>query len=903
MENLVLSKKRRVFHVARELQISNEAVIGFLGKMDKTIRTQMSAVSDELYDEILNKYKQDTIALDSAPDLRQRLKERQMLEELRRNKARIELEERLKFATKLAEERPKKIKEAKEIEKNKQKTQKVKAEKAIEQEVIKIGRKQTREEPSVVEIISRAKKEIDKQKQVSEDKREQVAEKAKKEKKTTKKATEVTEKLQTESAKKQKIKKGAEVTSEVEAIVTELSLEEGKVSKDKIVKEKEVKKEEEKAKTKEGTPAKTKAADSKESVKRKTKKKKKRKISEAEIEESIRQTLAAMDESKPKRRKRKSKDALDEVEDDENQEVIKVNEFISASELADLLNEEPTEVIKKCLELGMMVSINQRLDIDTIVAVADEFGFDVEIVQDYGADLIDKGIDKDLDEEGAEPRAPVVTIMGHVDHGKTSLLDHIRKSNIIAGEAGGITQHIGAYEVAVNGREITFLDTPGHEAFTAMRARGAQVTDLVILIVAADDGVKPQTTEAINHATAAGVPIVVAINKIDKPNANVERVKKQLSEKNILIESWGGKYQCIEISAKKGEGVDKLLDMIILEADVLELKANPNRPARGIIIESKLDKGKGPVASVLVQSGTLKVGSLFIAGQFSGKVRAMYNERKQKVLVAPPSTPVQVVGFEGVPQAGDVFVVMQSEREVREISAKRQQLKREQDFRRQKHITLDQISQHIKYGEVKELNLILKADVDGSIEALCDSLMTLSNEEVAVNVIHKAVGGISESDVLLATASQAIIIGFQIRPTLNARELAEKENIDIRLYKVIYDAVDDVKSALEGLLEPEVTEDVTSTVEVRETFKVPKMGLIAGCYVLSGKVLRNDLTKVFRDDKLLNESKIGSLKRFKDDVREVAAGFECGIGLDGFDDIKVGDILETYKQVKTARKL
>jgi translation initiation factor IF-2 len=609
-----------------------------------------------------------------------------------------------------------------------------------------------------------------------------------------------------------------------------------------------------------------------------------------------------MDETKPKRRRRKTKEAVGE-ETEEVKQVIKVSEFISAAELADLLDVEPSEVIKKCLELGMMISINQRLDMDTIITVSDEFGYEVEVVQEYGADLIEKLEETEIKDKEAKIRPPVVTIMGHVDHGKTSLLDYIRKSNIIADEAGGITQHIGAYEVTVNSRSITFLDTPGHEAFTAMRARGAQVTDLVVLIVAADDGVQPQTLEAINHASAAGVPIVVAINKIDKPGANAEVVKKQLAENNILVEEWGGKYQCAEISAKKGVGVDKLLDMILLEADVLELKANPDRPGRGIIIESKLDKGKGPVGTVLVQQGTIRVGQLFIAGQYSGKVRAMYNERNQKVLAAPPSSPVQIVGFDGVPQAGDTFVIMDSEREVREISAKRQQLKREQDFRRRRHITLDQISQRIRHGEVKELNIILKADVDGSIEALSDALLRLSNEEVAVKIIHKAVGGISESDVLLASASDAIIIGFQVRPTLQARDLAKKEDIDIRLYRVIYDAVEDVKSALEGLLEPEISEEITSTIEVRNTFRVPKVGTVAGCYVVSGKVIRNDLAKIYREDKLIHETRIASLKRFKDDVREVTSGFECGIGLEGFDDIKVGDIIETYKQVKTARKL
>lgn len=896
-----MAKKRRVFNVARELNISNEAVINFLGKLDKTIRTQMSAVSDELYDEIYQKYNQDTVTVESAPDLRQRLKERQMLEELRRNKARMELEERLKFATQLAEERPQKIKEAREIKKKK-KEEEIASQK-LKEAAKKAAEEKKKEELSVVDIISKAKKEIDEKKKAKEVEKSKEAVKEEKKKLVSK-----TKKVKEEAVAKDKPEV---LAAEVVETKTDKEAKELKPAAKKTTKAKKA--EEEEKKEKKAKPSKKKkggeavsadavTVESKAAPKRKTKKRKKPKISEEEIAESIRQTLVAMEEGKPKRRKRKSKEAVEEFEF-ESEKKIKVSEYISAAELAVLLNVEPTDVITKSLELGMMVSINQRLDMDTIVSVADEFGYDVEIVKEYGTDLIEQIEAEEVDDENAEPRPPVVTIMGHVDHGKTSLLDFIRKSNIIAGEAGGITQHIGAYEVTVNGRAITFLDTPGHEAFTAMRARGAQVTDLVVLLVAADDGVQPQTIEAINHATAAGVPIVVAINKIDKPAANVEVVKKQLSDNNILVESWGGKYQSVEISAKKGIGVDKLLELILLEADILELKANPDRPARGIIIESKLDKGKGPVASVLVQNGTLKVGDLFIAGQFSGKVRAMYNERMNKVTAAPPSTPVQVVGFDNVPQAGDSFVVMQSEREVREISSKRQQLKREQDFRRMRHITLDQISQQIRYGEVKELNLILKADVDGSIEALSDALMKLSNEEVAVNVIHKAVGGISESDVLLATASQAIIIGFQIRPALKARDLALKEKIDIRLYSVIYDAVEDVKSALEGLLEPEVKEEITATIEVREIFKVPKVGVVAGCYVLSGKVLRNDLTKIFREDKFLYESKISSLKRFKEDVKEVTAGYECGIGLDGFDDMKVGDIIEAYKRVKVARKL
>jgi translation initiation factor IF-2 len=642
----------------------------------------------------------------------------------------------------------------------------------------------------------------------------------------------------------------------------------------------------------------------KEKPAKKAKKRKKRKISDEEIEESIRQTLAAMQgisRPRPSRRRRVADDGADEVIADEANK-LKVPEFISAADLARLMEVEPSEVIRKCLDLGMVVSINQRLDIDIIQAVADEFGFQAEIVHEYGTDIIEHAEVPDP-AESLKSRSPVVTIMGHVDHGKTSLLDYIRESKIAAGEHGGITQHIGAYSVEFKNRHITFLDTPGHEAFTAMRARGAQATDIVILVVAADDGVQMQTIEAINHARAANVPIVVAINKIDKQTANPDVIKQQLSQHGILVESWGGKFQSAEISAKTGKGVENLLELVLLEADLRDLKANPDRRARGVIIEAELDKGKGPVATVLVQNGTLNIGDPFIAGQYAGRVRAMYDERGRRVHLAPPSTPVRVVGFAGVPTAGDVLVVMESEREAKEISLKRQQIKREQDYRKTRHVTLDQISKQIKEGAVKELRIIVKGDVDGSVEALGDSLLKLSTNEVTVRVIHKAVGGISESDVLLAAASDAIIIGFNIRASQQARAVAERENVDIRNYKIIYDAVNDVKAALEGLLEPEISEQITGTAEVRKIFRVPKVGTVAGCYVQSGKITRSDHIRLYRDDKLIFDGKIASLKRLKDDVREVAAGFECGLGLESYDDIHEGDALETYQIIKTKRTL
>ena len=878
-----MGKKLRVFHVARELNISNEAVIKFLGKKDKTIRNQMSSVSQELYEEICNEYSKEKPVSEAVSDFRQQIKEKHQLDEMRRNKARLELEERLRFATKLAEDRPK-LKKAREEERRKaEEEERIKQnlvaekkrqdEKAAAAKEAKAAQEITTEEFSVVDMISKAKKEIDKEKKATEEKE------AKKQKAHGKTDVEKAEK-DVETAEQGKAKKPQKDKKAKDGQEADTKKEDVKPVK-QLIKEAEAKQ---------------------AKAKKKAKKKRKNKISEEEIQESIRQTLAGMEESKHKRRRKKSKDVDNDLGDEEKN-ILKVSEFVSVSELADLMDVPSGEVIKACLGLGLMVSINQRLDMDSIITVADEFGFDVEMIQEFDSDILEKYDDEPDDDSSLVSRPPVVTIMGHVDHGKTSLLDYIRKSSITTGEAGGITQHIGAYEVSVNDKSITFLDTPGHEAFTAMRARGAQVTDLVVLIVAADDGVQPQTVEAINHTMSAGVPMVIAINKIDKPNANVELIKTQLSEKNILVEDWGGKYQCVEISAKTGVGVDKLLEMISLEAELLELKANPDRNSKGVVIESKLDKGKGAIATVLIQNGTLKVGDIFVAGQFSGRVRSMYDERGKRLKKAPPSKAVQVVGFNNVPQAGDTFMVMDTEKEVREVSTRRQQIKREQDFRRKHLVSLDQISQRIKYGEVRELNIILKADVDGSNEALSDALMKLSTDEVAVNVIHKGVGGISESDVLLASASSAVVIGFHVRPTVKARELAKKEEIDIRLYTIIYDAVEEVKASLEGLLEPEISEELTATIEVRDTFKVPKIGTIAGCYVVSGKVTRSDLVKVYREDKLIHETEISSLKRFKDDVREIASGFECGIGLKGYDDLKVGDILETYKEIETARKL
>ena len=633
-------------------------------------------------------------------------------------------------------------------------------------------------------------------------------------------------------------------------------------------------------------------------------------VSDEEVSKQVKDTLARLTAKGAKSKSAKyRKDKRDAVAERMNEEfereeqersTLKVTEFVTVSELATMMNVSPTQVITACMNLGLMVSINQRLDAEALVVVAEEFGYKVEFVSVEIQEAInDEGEDK---EEDLVPRPPIVTVMGHVDHGKTSLLDNIRKTNVIEGEAGGITQHIGAYSVELNGQKITFLDTPGHEAFTAMRARGAAVTDVAIIIVAADDSVMPQTIEAINHAQAAGVPMVFAINKIDKPNANPDHIKEQLSQMNYLVESWGGKYQDQEVSAKKGLNLDKLLEKVLLEAEMLDLKANPDKKAQGTVIESTLDKGRGYVSTILVQSGTLHVGDVILSGTYTGRVKAMFNENGKKVDSAGPSTPVQVLGLNGAPQAGDTFNVMEDDRSAREIANKREQLQRMQGIMTQKHVTLDEIGRRIAIGSFKELNIIVKGDVDGSIEAMSGSLIKLSKETVQVNVIHAAVGQISESDVLLAAASNAIIVGFQVRPSAAARKLAEKEEIEIRLYSIIYDAINDIKDAIEGMLEPVMKEEIVASVEVLEIFKISKVGTVAGCIVREGKLQRNTPIRVIRDGIVIYTGKLGSLKRFKDDVKEVAAGQDCGLNIESFNDIRVGDIVEGYEQVEVKRK-
>jgi len=860
------TKKVRVYKLASEYNLSAENLIEFLQKKGHDVKSHMSMLTDEMITDINAHFKKD---IEKAEKHYKKIAEF--------NKKREEKVEEKESKIETPETETEKIEEAREEE-----TAQVPVEEQPEEE-----KAEELEEGVQAEIIE---EEVSTPVEASEAKTEEVKE------------PEFKAPSEIEKDKKRGLK-----------VVGKMDLGEQKEKEKKIFtpeneedKEGKPKKKRKKPKARKKTGEQT-----EEQVPAKKRKRIKRfEIDEKEVRAAIKKTLLSMDDSvssgratarKKKRREREAEEERRLEEKNLEQKTIVVNEFIAVNELANLMGVPVSEVIQKFIELGLMVSINQRLDVDTITLVADEFGFNVRFREEYTSEALE---DFEDDPESLKFRPPVVTIMGHVDHGKTSLLDYIRRTNVVAGESGGITQHIGAYKVDVgNGKSITFLDTPGHEAFTAMRARGAQLTDIVVLIIAADDAVMPQTVEAINHAQAASVPIVIAINKIDKPGANSDKIKQQLADRNILVEDWGGKYQCVEVSAKTGLNVDNLLEVILLEAELLDLKANADRNARGAVVESELDKGRGITGTILVQKGTLKIGDPFVAGVYQGKVRAMFDERGNKVDEAPPATPVLVLGFEGAPQAGDTFVVVDSDRQAREVGIKRQQLKREQEQKQVHHITLEEIGKQISIGGVKELPLIVKGDVDGSVEALSDSLMKLSNEEVVVRVIHKGVGGISESDVLLADASDAIIIGFHVRPHLNARKLAETQSVDIRLYSVIYDAINEVKAALEGLLSPDISEEITATLEVRDTFKVPKIGTVAGCYVQDGKITRNSKVRLIREGIVIHTGEIASLKRFKDDVREVDAGYECGLNIANFNDIKVGDIIEAFKIVETKKKL
>ena len=907
-----IEKKKKIYQVAKEINISHETLIEYLKKRGHEVGSHMSQVTDEMMHDIHDHFKKDREVAE---------KHQKKIQGIRETRKR-------------AEEKPKPVEEAATKAKPRKKT-----EGAVEVPVeIKPDQHKAGVVPPVAPVVEAAPKEVEAVKVPVEEiphppkaVQEEVPQKV-----AAAKAEPISPPVEIEpkAATEEKAAKAAPRPKQKDELMPRRVPKMGLTIKGKIdleavdkandalenpvgTRESAAAEPEKKKKKKKKRVVKEKAPPTQEEADellRKAKKKKKLKhheVDQEEVKEAIKRTLAEMDETAALaaraalKKKRKEKRAADEqahleaIEADKSN--LRVTEFVSVNELAGLMGVNVAEVIKKCIGLGLMVSINQRLDKDTITLVADEFHFQVTFVSELTEEAIEE---EDEDEGELLPRPPVVTIMGHVDHGKTSLLDYIRRSNVVAGEAGGITQHIGAYSVLVKeDKRITFLDTPGHEAFTAMRARGAQVTDIVVLVVAADDSVMPQTVEAISHAQAAGVPIVIAMNKIDKPEAAPDRIKQQLADRNVLVEEWGGKYQCVEISARTGKNIDLLLEKILLEAEVLDLKTNPKRLANGVVIEALVDKGKGIIATVLVQRGTLRVGDSFVAGTQSGRVRAMFDERGNRIEAMGPSMPAQILGFDGVPQAGDVFVSVQDEREAREISLKRQQLKREQDFRLIRSMSLDDLSKQIADGQVKELKVIVKGDVDGSVGALADSLMKIQHAEVRVNAIHRAVGAITESDVILAAASGAVIIGFHVRPNLNARRLAEKENVDIRLYNIIYDAINDVKKALEGLLAPEKKEEITATIEVRDVFKVPKIGAVAGCYVQDGKIARGNMVRIIRDGIQIYEGGLASLRRFKDDVREVESGFECGMGFENFNDVKVGDVVEAFKIVETQRKL
>ncbi len=891
-----MDKKKKIFQVAKEFNISHETLINFLTKKGYEVKSHMTPVSDEMYDVVMHHFRKEKESAEKHQKKIQTLKKPKesdigtaTTKKVTKPKKESKLPSETKTSVVAEETKPTEelISQQQEITSITETIEKVETE---PQEIS--------EKPEVIEeatVQSEIEEVIDKQIDVKTETIESV-------------------KGEDELVTKKPPKRGLVIKGKITlgkepGQTIEVSVEDKvKVEEEQKAKKKKRKR---KKKTEEVKQVEPEELDVLDRKKKKKKKIRHIEIDQEEVEIAIRRTIAEMDEStlsaRAQLRKKKKKERMEEAaklqeELAKEKTKLRITEFVSVNELANLMQVNVADVIKKCIELGLMVSINQRLDKDTITLVAAEYGYEVNFLTDFEEKLLEE--EEEEIEENLEPRPPVVTIMGHVDHGKTSLLDYIRQTNVVAGESGGITQHIGAYTVTLDGnRNITFLDTPGHEAFTAMRARGAQLTDIVVLVVAADDAVMPQTVEAISHAQAANVPIIIAINKIDKPNANPEKIRQQLAERNILVEEWGGKYQCVELSAKTGKNVNLLLEKILLEAELLNLKADPKAKARGAIIEAKLDKGKGIVATVLVKKGTLKIGDPFIAGFSYGRVRAMFDERERRVESAGPSTPVQVIGFDSIPQAGDLLVVVDSEREAREISVKRQQLKREQDLREIRTITLDNFSQKVKEGTVKELKIIIKGDVDGSVGAISDALMKISNPEVRVNVIHKGVGAISEGDVLLAAASNAIIIGFHVRPNVNARNLAETEKVEIRFYTIIYDVINDVKKAIEGMLTPEKKEEVLGSVEVRDVFKIPKVGTVAGCYVLNGRIVRNNRVRLIRDGLVLFDGNIASLKRFKDDVREVEQGYECGVALEGYNDIKVGDIIEPYRIVELKRKL
>jgi translation initiation factor IF-2 len=867
-----VAKKRKVFQIAKELNVASPVIIEYLEGLGFSITKtpkHMSPVTDEMYEEALKKFdqvrweQQQQAQVREAEEDKRREAEHARTEQLRRildesTAPTIEAAERL-------------IREAEDLKRAREEKKKARRKKAVEPEAPPVAEKKPAE-PEVKEKAPPRKKPAPPKPEpepavapeaVAPPVRPPVPE---------------AEKIAAARPAKKAEPKKRKIPKPTKADLARLEKQRRLLAAQKKEKYKPT------------------AARGPEVTVRRRKRVKKKKVDAAEVAATIKATMAAMEEKRHRRRRHEHAADVEAVEDES---VLRLTEFVTTQELANLMGIQVSEVITKFLSMGKLVSINQRLDRDTIELMADEYGFRAEFVSEMEPEE-----EEAVDEEGElVERAPVVTVMGHVDHGKTALLDYLRRSSIIASESGGITQHIGAYEVEYNTKRIAFLDTPGHEAFTAMRARGAQVTDIVVIVVAADDQVRPQTIEAIDHARAADVPIVVAISKIDKANANPETIRQQLAQHNILVEDWGGKYQVAEISSKTGEGIDKLLEEILVVAEVAELRANPKRQARGAVIESRLEQGRGVVATVLIQSGTLSIGDNFVCGQHYGKVRAMLDEAGNRVQSASLSQPVQVVGFSGAPQAGDIFAVFKSEREAKEIAMRRQLLRREQTFRQIRMLSLDQMSNEIRRGIAKELPLIIKGDADGSVEAICDSLQQLSTGEVAVNILHRGVGMVSESDVLLASTTGSIILGFHVHPNIKAREIALRERVDIRVYKVIYEMIDDIRNTLEGLLEPEKKEEVVGLVEVREVFSIPRVGNIAGCFVVSGHIERGNTVRLLREGKEVWKGAIGSLRRFKDDVHEVKAGVECGIGLADFDNVVVGDSLEVLDIVEVKRKL
>ena len=901
-----MAKKLTIRQVMNECNIGRSTILDFLENKGVKLakKTPNSPISEEVYIMLLEEFAEDKTVLEKARKVREeQQKEKEIIQKEREEAAPKKPE---------PEEKEPLIKKPKVLGKVElDKTQKTKEEKKEE--------------------ILEAKEEVIAEKEPAADLKESVKQEKPEEKPVETKKIKKAQAIESPVKKEDIVESPQATEEETQAVSKELKTKYQKLQGPKLTGEKiDLKNFEKKPKKKETE----KSAEAKKKKKRKRervpvsrqggrssdnkqrarsnykKPVEKKEISEEEIKKQIKETLERLQggrkskRSKVKkegRQKRRAKELAEQEKEQLESKTLKVTEFITVADLANMMDVPVSDVIKVCFDLGIMATMNQRLDAETLSLVADEFGYDVQFV-----DVEEETSEQEEEDkpEDLEPRPPVVTIMGHVDHGKTSLLDYIRNSNVVAGESGGITQHIGAYKVELpNGEKLTFIDTPGHEAFTAMRARGTKVTDVAVIVIAADDDVMPQTKEAISHAQAAGVPMVFAINKIDRPTANPDNIKQQLANMNILVEDWGGKYQSQEISAKTGQGVDELLEKILLEAELLELKANPNKHASGTVLEAALDKGRGYVADILVQNGTLKIGDYVLAGKYHGKVRAMYDERDRKVGEAGPSTPVKILGLDGAPAAGDKFKVYEDEREAKKIAQKRNQLIREQQLRTQKHLTLDEIGRRIALGDFKELNLIIKGDVDGSVEALADSLQKLSTENINVKIIHRGVGQITDSDVMLAAASDAIIIGFNVRPSSTARKLAEQEGVQIKTYSIIYDVINDVKEAMEGMLSPEIKEEVTGTAEVRNTFKISKVGTVAGCMVTSGKIHNNSLVRVIRDGIVIYDGELASLKRFKDDVKEVSKGYECGMMIKNYNNIEEGDVIEAYQKYEVKKKL